>query len=814
MRLNYLHFAIFLLLLNTVSSSTLSYEGWVYNNKYLIFEQTSYKVLISEGGTSILMQSPSQSISLDLDECYDSLYREFCFNSSAFDSEQEDYKAYISIYYMQPEIEITRAVTDNILSLGDDAEFTVILENTGDADAERVYFSEDIPDSLKITDTSTAKINKSSVYWEGKIKKGESVTLEYNVESVGPGDKYLKAAVRYYEGVQEKVIYSEPIRMYSETVFDIELSTDKEEYELREEISFNITLENKGSKTLDVNSLNILLPEGLEVAGKKGSSRKSDYEYHFSEDIADNDTEILEFELVPKKSGVFFIVVNGDYDYNGEHYELSNLKLGFLVTNQGVEITTSLEPQEYAYSNEQKLIFAKIKNKNSFSDIKNIQLTTQTDLANIETTKFSRLRENETIILLNNEFTMPFSDSEKEFAILFNVTYETEDNEMHSESLERKIRVRPAALLKVVPTYSGSNVLEEEQVDISVVLSNPSDKSYNEVFVKSELPAGFIAKGATAAYSSAEANEDVTVLVFEIYPGIVSSETAYALNFSAAYIDDGKEFLVSSSQNIIVSPRIPKITLQKSLEESSVYRGGLVDVTYTITNEDSNPVYDLYLEPAGTPEFDNIGAINYIISKLNPGESETFRAEQIRPKKAGMLNAGHSIFFFTDKNSRRFNTSSGGISLEVNEADINGPAFYIEKYLTKNMAETGEEVTLKINITNIGLDRATGILDGDKKIDLPFYRDVIIESNVSYDLPGTYKINKSVLEYTYLGGRIYAYSNEPVITIVNKTVSQAKTPADEPDIEMVPEDNAELIQKKPGFLKWIWQWFVGLFNKI
>ena len=195
------------LLINIVAGEELAYEGWLFNTKSFSFDNVNYDVLISSNGDLLLLKS-DDSRSIVLGECTTTDYRKFCYNVSLFDIDIDDYKGYLYIYYLQPDITITRTVDTNLLEIGEKASFVTTIVNNGDINANDLVFTEDFPDTIEITSVRNAEIVNNSVYWKGDLNKNTSREIRYEVKSLGNVNQYLKASVEYYDGVKTVKEYS------------------------------------------------------------------------------------------------------------------------------------------------------------------------------------------------------------------------------------------------------------------------------------------------------------------------------------------------------------------------------------------------------------------------------------------------------------------------------------------------------------------------------------------------------------------------------------------------------------------------------
>jgi hypothetical protein len=825
MKMRYCRFLfLFLLISFTLISvhdacaQSVEYQGWIYNTKFIIINDVTYKILITERGHSILLKSDKESTSLDLNSCEETSYKRYCFNYSEFDSEEQDFKAYLYVYSIQPVITLTRTISDNLLEVGDMSEFKATLTNTGQYDAFDVSYSEDFPENIRIESVKEGSIINNSVVWKGEIKKGETQEIRYKIKSVDETDKYQKAYVRYFDGITYKEVTSSSVRLYSPKTLQIEMTTDKEDYELNEDIDLNILLSNEGRSTITVNSLYITIPESMQVDeyDKDIVSKKGENEYFFEDSLDENDSVSIDFELSGQRDGMFFVIISGDYDYKGNNYKIQNEKLGFLVHNEGVGISTSIDPVEYVNSNQKLIIFSKVKNKNSFTKIKNLQMNTKSNLSYFNKGSYSTVDINETVILLNTEIVIPDEASEKVYPIIFNVSYITECGQAFSDSLERKIVVRPSELIKIMPTISSYNALEDEKIDVSVSLKNPKVTTFKEVYLKATISDEFQVSGPTSAFASLEASKEVKIISFSMIPKRVEKKSAFIVNFSIAYVDEGKEYTVNLEKSITVSPRVPEITIEKKIDESEIYRGELVDVIYTMKNQDDFIVHDLRLIPSESKGYDAMNLFEKDIEKISPSETLTFKGDQVRAKKTGKQDTGKAILFFKDIYDREFNVSSNTLTLNIKDAEIGGPAIFIDKYVSKSTAKKGENIELIINITNIGQERAIGNLSEDNlELILPFYANKLIRKNISFEKEGVNIIPRTVFYYTYGTNKIRAYSDEIKITVKNATagVNENEAPEENTQTDNSGNPQDQVPKEKENFFRKIYNWFRQLFIK-
>jgi len=796
-----------ILTLNIVYAENLAYEGWTYNNKYVLFEDINYKVQISKNGNQLLLMGEDETEVLVIERCLEREYWKFCYNLSDYDPDKEDFKAYFYIYYIQPNVLITRTIDDNILDLGDTATFTTTLTNEGSTIAKDVIFVDDFPGNAEITSVSRdAEIRNNSVYWEGELEKGEDVEIEYEIKSVGDIDQYLKASVEYFDGFKKVEKFSNSIRLYSFSIIELSLTADKEDYQLKEDIEFTLLLDNNGDEEAEVTDFTITIPESIIVKERDDDLEKSGNKYKWTGDLSAGEEKEFDFIIYGTETGVFFATAYGEYKYKGSKYKIDDEKVGFVNHNEGVEITTSLDDVEYVSSNQLIIIFVKVKNKNSFSKVKNIELHTETNLIDIDVTKYGSINSNQTVLMLNNQLRAPIVTDDTEYPITFNVTYVTEDGVEFYTYEKKKIVVKPAEMVKIIPSFSSTSTLEDRTVSISVALENPSLNDLTEIFLSASIPKNFAVEGVTSGYTDLDSEQKKTIISFNLIPGLIPEDSAFDINFTASYIDDNSDFEVIESRKLKVERNVPEISVKKIISDTSAYLGELVQVSYKIENKDTNSVYDLVMYSTQTQDVDTIEFFSYNIPRLDPGELVTFNVEKVRAKIIDKIDIGRSILTLKDKYDRTFEIYSGALTMDIEEAEITGASIYIEKSVDETLIGPGDIVELTINLTNYGVKRAPGNLsDLDYPIDVPIYGNKIFKKNITFNEEGIHTIPMSTYYYTSLDKPVRAYSNEVVVTVLNKT----KKPT---DVIVEQEPVVDTPEEKVGFLQKALVWFKKIFG--
>ncbi len=815
MRKGFLLLVLFIFFFYNADAKTLAYDNWISNTKGFSLDGKEFIVLVTENGNSILLKTNAQTKSIDLNECIEIDYNDFCLNDSSYVKEDEDYKAHVYVYYLEPSFNVALSSSKTDVMLGDDLVLTSIIENDGDTDS-LVTFTSEIPEELEIINIENAEKKQNSVYWQGIIKKGESREVEYKVKSAGELDKYIISKLSYFDGFKNQEVFSDALRVYTTPVFSYSLVSNKDDYEIGEDAVFTFAMQNKGEKNIKVDYVTFVY-SGIAEIKEAGITKSYPDEFTWSGTLEEGNYKNLTFKLVPGEKQTYLVSVFGKYTYDTKAYSIKSLAKNIETDNKGIAVNISIS-KITVKSGEPVSIIVKATNRNSFLNISKAKLIVKTDIANFENTTHGNILPNQTALLLNNEIIAPSISSDKSYSLVFNVTYYTENGEIYSEESEKTIEVISEKKLEINPTLSPESINEEEVSIVTVNIKNPGQEDIKDAKIRAIIPQELTIKGPSSGYLTISAGEEQAVLTFTLYPDIVMEEKNYILNFTASYTKEDKEFLVSAAKNLLVSPKKPKLSISKSLTDSGIHQGQIVDVTYTISNEDTVPVYDIFIEPSKSQEFDTLNTFNINISKLEPGEKSVLKAEQLRTKRSGTFGTGSSVAYFKDKIGRSFNVSSDSLDITVSESKINGPAVYITQEINETSVTVGDEILIAINITNIGSSFLTGNLEGFGEIKVNPGAMQQFQKKIPAASAGTIIIHPVQFYYYIFNNKARSYSNQVEIIVINKTeVIAAEIIKEVPEAkeqEIIEKPAVEEKKPKKSFFANIVTWFLGLFKKV
>jgi len=787
------------------------FSDWVFSEDTITLDNKEFYFKIGSEGNSVLVRSENDYEILSLNSCKDwDVKRKICFNESFYETAGDPAnKAYINIYYKKPKLNISRTIDDNILLVGEEATYSVTIHNRGEIDARDVYFLEDFPDNVVLESVNGCSYDNNNVFYKGDIPKGNPLSCSYTITTTKPVDFTTSASVRYNNGFEDVINYSSALRLYSSNVLSLNSTIENRTIQINEKTNFHINLTNEGIDPIEVEQLIIKIPEGLNVTFE-GARRISKGKYEWSGTLYSNSTEGIFFILEGLRTGGSEILINVDYEINEEKYKITNYKENIVVEDKGMMLDSGISEGQKFDANTPVTISLIGINKNNFTDLKNLKVSFNSTLFPSRKFELSTLGEQEKKRIGSVTLTLPDVISTETYKIFGNVTYETIYGDKGSAKFERSFSVEPIEKLTIIKSITPKQVQEFKEATVKVQVRNDKNVDVENVDVKEIFNSAFLQRGTTSTRLT-RLNKSDTILAYEytiIAPDVIN-ETSFNITTKVSYTDDNKnEFSYSKAEGFTVIPKKLKIDIRKTVADTEIYTGEIVDVRYTIKNTDEESAKNIKMLFTENQYVDTINSYNYTLGMLNPDE--------IRPKiTTDKLVISGSTIFYEDLQGSRFNTTSSSLTLKIKDSYIEGPAFILEKSVNKHVLNTSEEFEVKVNVTNIGNEKGNIlIIDGDKKWNKTIAAgdEEIFEYKTRIYEPGEINLPKIYGYYNYLGNSYRAVSNQIKIK-VNSPEIQIKEPVQEEEpVEEEPAQEIEEEEEEAGFIKWLWRSILNIFR--
>ncbi len=177
----------------------------------------------------------------------------------------------------EPYLDISKDVDENRVSPGQEVEYTIVLRNTGDADATDVTIVDDLPSDVRYISGSIdidldgrGDVEDDDLFDDGVVidymEPGDEVTIRYEARvdsDVDDGDR-LENVVVATDDEGDRAEADEELIVENEGYLDLTKSVDKSRADAGDELEYTIVVENTGDS--DVTNLEITdeLPNYVE----------------------------------------------------------------------------------------------------------------------------------------------------------------------------------------------------------------------------------------------------------------------------------------------------------------------------------------------------------------------------------------------------------------------------------------------------------------------------------------------------------------------------------------------------------------------
>ncbi len=823
MRKYFILLLVFLMIPSAYAAMDLVFSDWVPDRSTITLDNKEFYFFLSSQGEVLGVRADGNVVSFDSKSCknFDE-QRRICFNDSFFDGPgNPSNKAYVDVYYRVPKLEIDRRIDNNILVVGEEAEFTLTIYNNGDANAAEIYYSDVFPRNVHVITSSGCQNTDNTVFFTGRVPRQSYISCRYTITTTAPVDFTTVASVKYDNGFRTITNYSSPIRLYSTSFLLVNTTFDKERIGVGEKTNFYINITNLGKESVRVDNLRVRIPDGLEVVSSNNILRDGQH-YRWFGNIEGEKSHKIHFVIKGIKTKNSEILTNLNYEFERKNYEIANIKSNIYVEDKGVTLESNIANNERFDANTQNTIYFSVFNENNNTEIKNLVFRLNgTDLFPYDTYNLSLLRQQGRSRIASVTLRMPDVDTTKNYRIFGNLTYETPGGEKGSKSIERVLIVEPIKKLVISKTASHLQIEENREATITVQVKNERNVRVNDVKVEEIFHGGLTHRGITTAHiDNISRDQTVTAYTYTIIAPRVLNDTYFNISTEASYTKDGQDYVFNNEIKIKVVPRRLKIDIGKTVSERSIFLGEIVNVRYTVKNEEQEPVKNLRLYFTENQNLDTINDYDFSIDTLNPGEIVIINKEQIRPKKVdNNLVVGTSAFSYQDMDGRIINSVTDSLTLKVQSTYLQGPAIMIEKRADNYDIKKSDEIEISIIVENIGSESASVlIVDGARSWEknIPSGRTETITYTLRLFEVGQHTLPRVYGYYDYLGNEYRAVSN-----IVRIRVSEIPIPEESEEVEkeIIKEETTQevvvperpVIRRENFFIR-IWRSFLGIFS--
>ena len=737
-----LQIIFFILICALAQGAVEKFNDWVYDGDIITIDKEIFKFRISDTLQDIQVTHNSNVYPVKIGSCEDGRKIRICFNETFADPFYDDRRARVKISYHAPNITISRETDKPSVEISDDIDFSVVMKNEGDLEAESLSYIDSFPPGISITSISRdcSRGRDNSVIYSGTLKRGEKVSCSYTVVPTTETDVKLKAQIDYYDGFKEQRIYSSLINIKSTSLFKITAnrvktipggndtykyeftSLEKSDIEVGEKFRLQLNITNQVEDALNFDRLEIKLPPQMNVEYTNMKNEKG--VYIWSGTLPSNTTKEFTFLITPAEDGNFELVYSTYLKKKGSKQVISleNNKINFQIKNGGLALTSSLDTKNIFDSGKEIFLSFQAQNTHNYMDVKDIRAAITSTLLNTPPIYIKSIESNKSALVYKTVFISPEISSQTTYKVKMEVNYSTESGVKKTKTKEWSIAIKPLSDIEIKKTISKTKITEGDDVGVIVKVKNTRSKPIYSVRIEENLPYNLSRNGKTTAFiDMIMPGEIKNAYSYTIHTPKVKNKTSLQLNTTLSFYEESgisgettqKSITLLKPSNVVINPKKISLSIKKSADYTTIDLGELAKVTYTIENKDTETAHDIRFEFSTARYVDLVGEHDYYLERLEPGEVVTFQKEMIRPKKSGRYNAGETMIHFKDMDGNNFNYTINTLVLNVKERPLAGPAIILSKKVSPTALDEGDVMNMTLTAENIGDEPADiDVVDG------------------------------------------------------------------------------------------------------
>lgn len=764
------------------------YSDFIFPYETLTVDKKPFVVSL-EDHDKVMLKYGDNYFFIKRGECKEIYNLRFCFGNTRWDIDEKKEKINLTVYSIEPVLTVTRTISKSTLLIGEEADITTIIENDEGLSAEDAFFIDTFTPEFKITDVDyPCSIRDNSVYWKGYIKENDAKECKYTIKALDEIERSFKAKVEYYDGMEIQEEFSDAITIKVLPLLDIrtELNeTDKKVY-VGQTFYLKINLTNKNDEDMEINYLDIYVPEGLEYIGttrEKIKINATDYDYVSSARLTKIADNIYRFSsglkknnqskvIIPSFKAIYVgksnIFIKTEYETEGKTRIKEKIE-SIEVKRQEIRIHTNWEDGGEFDTGIKELLRVYVENpigNNVY--FKNLHVYFNTTLGNFSDFYIDKLNKSDSVFVLNKIITTPIVGKNTKYNFMVLVDYETEYGEEQRRSLDLDVTIKPVAGLKITHALSKSNVESGEEFDVEVKIKNERIEDIKNVRVSDTIHNDFSRKGVSSATININGLDEATAYKYKTKAPQVKNTTIYVFITKANYTKDNITRLAEKEFKITVKPKKLDLSIKREVS-TPLFQGQVANLIYTIENREEEQIKDILFNFPLQKNYDLVGPRTYWIEKLDPYEKLVIKdRHQIRPKKNESQALEPTEFIYKDSLDNIFRKNSSKNSFTIENSYIDGPAFIIEKNVSKNAINKSELLGIILVVRNVGKEKGKiRITDMEKVWELEVLPGEQVERHYSllFDKAGRFVLKPAVGEYTYLGKNITTASNTQKIEV-------------------------------------------------
>lgn len=497
-------------------------DTFTMNDKIGVINVNSYdEVIIDYDNSFILINNGT---------CKRLINNRLCVDGIEYDNTLKKKKATINIFYIGPDITVTRSVNKSNPHVYEGVKVTARIENKGNTTADNLTYIDLLPSEIQLIklrklDARTEKVlvyrndtaswqNMTRIVWQGSVKPDEQIDIIYTMKPTAYIDASFTADIIFFDGIKDMIVKSSAMSIKTESFFEITKKFAPEDYTVAagstsvivgeaessiyigDKVLFITEIQNKAfeNETINVSYIDFYIPDGMMYEGPASfrvytnkSNASTSYTpgvqslkklgkniYRWS-GLLGPDSVIFAMKLKGIRKGTHKVMVYShlvQFKEKKKPYYEPLYDLDYYGSEE-VEvkfdepfIESNIKNGQTFDSGEKAYFTVYMQNKNEKANFTNIKALIETPWEPAKTLNFSYLKKTNYVNFFDGFVTMPTVSDPVTKKFSVNVTYESEYGEKYSAKLERTLSIRPHTPIRIAHTFSPSRGTTPEKIII------------------------------------------------------------------------------------------------------------------------------------------------------------------------------------------------------------------------------------------------------------------------------------------------------------------------------------------------------------
>ena len=143
------------------SAKTQEFSDEVISGESVEIDEFTFIITMNKWASAIFVDAGTMFQTIEREDCEDMENFEICFDNVTYDVDENEVYAVVRIFRSKPDVSITKSINTTELYVGQEAEVTIDIVNTGDT-ASQIIMTDDYPAGVEIYDLEMRKRNADS----------------------------------------------------------------------------------------------------------------------------------------------------------------------------------------------------------------------------------------------------------------------------------------------------------------------------------------------------------------------------------------------------------------------------------------------------------------------------------------------------------------------------------------------------------------------------------------------------------------------------------------------------------------------------